>query len=292
MYRGKVVESGPVETIFHAPQDPYTRRLIDSVVRLETKAAIRLARPPAPVDALPLLDVRNLSLTFPSGVKAVDDVSLVVRPGETLGVVGESGSGKTTVSRMVTRLLEADAGSVELAGRDLLRLSAREMRRMRNEIQLIFQDPMASLNPRTFFAIVVSVKSRDNVTFLNLLFGDPLCLYGWWYELFIHTPSNKHYGFDSIDWTCSWFVNNYSFPSASCQNLEKPFCQRPFSGYVLPLLRWRCTLVGIWNPRMGYSCNRGKHDDTHVGVDFALLQAALQKLIFFACIVSSCGPAR
>ncbi len=88
MYRGKVMERGPVEQIFHAPQDDYTRRLIGSVVKLEKKAEVRLSRPEIPAEAKPLLDVRNLSLTFPSGLKAVDDVSLIVRPGETLGIVG------------------------------------------------------------------------------------------------------------------------------------------------------------------------------------------------------------
>jgi peptide/nickel transport system ATP-binding protein len=105
-----------------------------------------------------VLNVANLGKTFwPRGfflanrretIAAVKDVSFHLHEGETVGIVGESGSGKTTVSRMVTRLLEADRGSVELAGRDLLGLSAREMRLMRKEIQLIFQDPMASLNPR------------------------------------------------------------------------------------------------------------------------------------------------
>ncbi len=79
---------------------------------------------------------------------AVDHVSFDLRRGETLGIVGESGSGKTTVSRCVTRLLDADGGRVELDGRDILNASGRELRAMRSEIQMVFQDPMASLNPR------------------------------------------------------------------------------------------------------------------------------------------------
>ena len=81
-------------------------------------------------------------------VTALDEVSFDLHAGETLGVVGESGSGKTTLSRCVTRLLAADAGRVELDGQDLLAADARELRRLRGEIQMIFQDPTASLNPR------------------------------------------------------------------------------------------------------------------------------------------------
>lgn len=76
------------------------------------------------------------------------DLSFELRQGETLGVVGESGSGKTTVSRIVTRLLEADSGKVDVNGRDFLSASPREVRAMRKDIQMVFQDPMASLNPR------------------------------------------------------------------------------------------------------------------------------------------------
>ena len=81
-------------------------------------------------------------------VTAVKDLSFELHQGETLGVVGESGSGKTTVSRLVTRLLEADAGAVDVDGKDLLACSPSELRGMRKHIQMVFQDPMASLNPR------------------------------------------------------------------------------------------------------------------------------------------------
>ncbi|MCS7079715.1 MAG: ATP-binding cassette domain-containing protein [Chloracidobacterium sp.] len=99
----------------------------------------------------PLLQVERLAKHFPvSGglVKAVDDVSFVLQPGETFGLVGESGCGKTTVGRAVLRLIEPSSGSVVFQGHDLLRLTTLELRRMRRDMQIIFQDPYASLNPR------------------------------------------------------------------------------------------------------------------------------------------------
>jgi peptide/nickel transport system ATP-binding protein len=153
MYRGKVMERGPVEQIFHAPQDAYTRRLIDSVVKLEKKAELRLSRPPIPAGTPPLLDVRNLSLTFPSGLKAVDDVSLAVRPGETLGVVGESGSGKTTMGRCLLRIYDAQAGAIDYRRPDGHTVDIRTadkgaLEKVRREVRMIFQDPVGSLSPR------------------------------------------------------------------------------------------------------------------------------------------------
>ncbi|WP_411034044.1 ABC transporter ATP-binding protein [Shinella sp. BYT-45] len=153
MYRGKVMERGPVEQIFHAPEDDYTRRLIGSVVRLEKKAEVRLARPPIPAEAAPLLDVKNLSLTFPSGLKAVDDVSLAVRPGETLGIVGESGSGKTTMGRCLLRIYEPQAGVMDYRRADGSTVDIRTaekaaLKDIRREVRMIFQDPVGSLSPR------------------------------------------------------------------------------------------------------------------------------------------------
>ena len=153
MYRGKVMETGPVEQIFHAPQDSYTRRLIGSVVKLEQKAEARLTRPEIPVGTPPLLDVRNLSLTFPSGLKAVDDVSLAVRPGETLGIVGESGSGKTSMGRCLLRIYDPQAGAIEYRHADGQTVDIRTadkaaLGRIRREVRMIFQDPVGSLSPR------------------------------------------------------------------------------------------------------------------------------------------------
>jgi ABC-type glutathione transport system ATPase component len=106
-----------------------------------------------------LLEIRNLTKVFPkgesmfggkspAGVRAVDDVSLDIHAGETLGLVGESGSGKSTLGRLILRLIEPTSGTIKLDGRDLLSAGRGEMRRLRRDLQIIFQDPFASLDPR------------------------------------------------------------------------------------------------------------------------------------------------
>jgi ABC-type glutathione transport system ATPase component len=108
---------------------------------------------------VPLLEIRNLTKVFPHGespfggkargeVRAVDDVSLDIHAGETLGLVGESGSGKSTLGRLILRLIEPTSGAVRFEGRDLLASGRGEMRRLRRDLQIIFQDPFASLDPR------------------------------------------------------------------------------------------------------------------------------------------------
>jgi peptide/nickel transport system ATP-binding protein len=98
---------------------------------------------------MPLLELRNLAKVYPhSEVRAVDAVSLDIHSGETLGLVGESGSGKSTLGRLILRLIEPTAGSILFDGRDLLSASRTEMRRLRRDMQIIFQDPFASLDPR------------------------------------------------------------------------------------------------------------------------------------------------
>ena len=163
MHYGKIKESGPVDAIFHAPKDDYTRMLIGSVLKLEQKAEIRLRRPPIPEDALPVLQVRNLQMHFGSlkaPLKAVDDVSLDLKPGETLGIVGESGSGKTTMGRCLLRVYEPQGGAIDYRRPDgsvvdLLKADAQTLKACRREIRMIFQDPVGSLNPRMTVAQIV-----------------------------------------------------------------------------------------------------------------------------------------
>ena len=113
---------------------------------------------PMPSSTMPLLEVQNLRTWFPvvggvmrrkvSDIRAVDDVSFKVEAGHTVGLVGESGSGKTTVGRTILKLIESTSGRVFYNGRDVLPLSEREFRPLRREMQMIFQDPFGSLNPR------------------------------------------------------------------------------------------------------------------------------------------------
>jgi ABC-type glutathione transport system ATPase component len=108
---------------------------------------------------VPLLEIKNLTKVFPrrgtafgrdakNELRAVDDVAFDIRAGETLGLVGESGSGKSTLGRLILRLVEPTSGSIRFAGRDLLAASGGELRRLRREMQIIFQDPFSSLDPR------------------------------------------------------------------------------------------------------------------------------------------------
>ena len=151
MQHGRIVEIGPVAQILEAPQHDYTRSLIAAVPRL-------LAGPrPLHADAPVVLEADKVCKTFRqrswipgrgTEVAAVKDVSLALRRGETVGLVGESGSGKSTFARCVVRLLEIDSGAIRLHGTDIAPLGRRALRPHRQRIQMVFQDPYASLNPR------------------------------------------------------------------------------------------------------------------------------------------------
>ena len=150
--KGEMVEQGPAAEVLNNPQHAYTRALIGAVPALTPPPVKPVTRAPV------VLKGTGLKKTFAArggmlsgkrkAVTAVKDLTFQLHQGETLGVVGESGSGKTTVSRIVTRLLECDAGKVEMDGQDLLACSPTQLRAMRKHIQMVFQDPMASLNPR------------------------------------------------------------------------------------------------------------------------------------------------
>src|SRR6478736_2757256 len=120
-----------------------------------------------PVMPQPLVEIRSLTKVFPLGesmlgarakgeVRAVEDVSLDIHAGETLGLVGESGSGKSTLGRLILRLIEPTSGRVRFDGRDLFAVSRPEMRVLRRDLQIIFQDPFGSLDPRMRVADLVA----------------------------------------------------------------------------------------------------------------------------------------
>jgi len=161
MYQGQVVERGPVETIFHAPEHPYTKRLLDSSKKLGMAAPP--ARPTVAATARTLLQVRDVALTYPAQATlfrkarpptpAVRDVGFDLYEGENLGIVGESGSGKTTLGNCLIRVLTATAGQINYRRRDgaevdLVTLDRPALRLVHRDIRMVFQDPFASLNPR------------------------------------------------------------------------------------------------------------------------------------------------
>lgn len=178
MYKGEIVEQGDAKSVFTNPKEEYTKALIASrpslSVRLKRLPTIQdfLAKNTAAVEvtklerklkqakiyeSAPLLEVRNLEKTYFSNYgiwgkkvafKAVNQVSFNVYEGETVGLVGESGCGKSTLGNAILQLDKATAGSIFYKGKDLLTLNSKEIKSLRKEIQIIFQDPYASLNPR------------------------------------------------------------------------------------------------------------------------------------------------
>jgi len=158
MKDGAFVEGGAVEQVFRAPKTDYARALIEAAPRLDRPdRGGRPLRAPLDPDAPVVVDARDVKVWFPLReglftkprmLRAVDGVSLTVRQGETLGVVGESGSGKSTLARAVLRLVPPTAGSVLVMGRDIGEADREEMRAARRDLQIVFQDPLASLDPR------------------------------------------------------------------------------------------------------------------------------------------------
>jgi len=150
MQSGRIVETGPRDDILRRPQSDYTRMLIASVPSLTPP-------PRAPKTGAVALATERLSKTYRTGgllfgtgrvVKAAESVDIVVRRGETVGIVGESGSGKTTVARCVARLIQPTAGAIRIGDVDVARLPESRLRAHRRHVQIVFQDPYRSLNPR------------------------------------------------------------------------------------------------------------------------------------------------
>ena len=194
MYKGKIVEQGPVMDIFSNPKHPYTKGLLacrppldkrlswlptvahfmktdatgemieshKTISEVTDKLIVskqeRLDAHKILYSKKPILQIKNIKTYFPVNkglfgktteyVRAVDDVSFDVYPGETLGLVGESGCGKTTLGRTILRLIAATEGEIIFDGKNITSLSDREMRKLRRDIQIVFQDPYSSLNPR------------------------------------------------------------------------------------------------------------------------------------------------
>ena len=183
MYRGRKVEEGPVDQIFQAPQHEYTKALLAAVPRLGDMRGTSYPQPlpllgakaqavePIIGSDAPLLKVKNLVTRFDvSGgffrrtvarVHAVEDVSFTLQKGRTLSLVGESGCGKSTVGRSLLRLVEPHSGEVEIDGEILGDMSAADLRRARAKMQMVFQDPFASLNPQMTLMAQVAEPLRS-----------------------------------------------------------------------------------------------------------------------------------
>jgi glutathione transport system ATP-binding protein len=193
MWKGRAVENGPVLDVFEKPTNAYTRTLLSAVPRLgsmageefpkrlpltvlengePTLSGFERIQDTAKYDAAPLLSVRDLSVRFDikkgmlgrvtHRVHAVETVSFDIHPGETLALVGESGSGKSTIGRTIQQLQKATSGNITFAGKSLAAMSMAERQRLRQDVQYIFQDPFASLDPRKTIGFSIAEPIRTH----------------------------------------------------------------------------------------------------------------------------------
>jgi peptide/nickel transport system ATP-binding protein len=199
MHHGRIVEAGTTADVFYRSANEYTRALLNAVPRLDGEDADPTRAALANGDADPVLAAKGLCVEFsvpserifapPRALRAVDDVSIDVRPGETVGIVGESGCGKSTLARALLRLVDSCGGTTCLLGRDVTTLDEQELRALRRDMQMVFQDPLASLNPRmtvgrivaepleTFFPQLDAVARAERVADMLMKVGlEPSCV--------------------------------------------------------------------------------------------------------------------
>ena len=183
MFRGNKVEEGTVQEIFENPQHEYTKALLAAVPKLGEMKGKALPEPMKllgrenqnldPIEGTeePLLEVKNLITRFPvkggffrrtvANVHAVEDVSFTLNKGRTLSLVGESGCGKSTAGRSILRLVEPQSGHINIDGKDIMALNNNDLRAARLDMQMIFQDPFASLNPQMMLGDQVAEPMRN-----------------------------------------------------------------------------------------------------------------------------------
>ncbi|MCF8281100.1 MAG: ABC transporter ATP-binding protein [Bacteroidales bacterium] len=175
MQKGEIVEHGSVAQIFQNPKHPYTQLLLENFKKRTSLSTAH--RQPSTVNHLPILSISKLRTWFPSRrnffgkpiehVKAVDNVSFEVFDGETLGLVGESGSGKTTLGRSILKLINPSSGEVIFSSKNILQQTENEWFSTRKDIQVIFQDPYSSLNPRQPIGTAITEPMQVHGLFSN-----------------------------------------------------------------------------------------------------------------------------